>query len=101
MKQSHKTLLLWVLIATMFLAIWQFLDSNTKPATQVAFSEFISLAKAPDEALDPLLRIYSKILRVLERGVEADALDERVKDALFRKADREGRLPSPVKFPGE
>ena len=49
MKQSHKTLLLWVLIATMFFAIWQFLDSNTKPATQVAFSDFIALAKAPDE----------------------------------------------------
>jgi cell division protease FtsH len=48
-KQSHKTLLLWVLIATMFFAIWQFLDSNTKPATQVAFSDFIALAKAPDE----------------------------------------------------
>ncbi len=49
MKQSHKTLLLWVLIATMFFAIWQFLDSNTKPATQVAFSEFIALAQAPKE----------------------------------------------------
>ncbi|NUP07047.1 MAG: ATP-dependent metallopeptidase FtsH/Yme1/Tma family protein [Polyangiaceae bacterium] len=49
MKQSHKTLLLWVLIATMFFAIWQFLDSNTKPATQVAFSEFIALANAPND----------------------------------------------------
>ncbi len=49
MKQSHKTLLLWVLIATMFLAIWQFLDSNSKPATQVAFSEFLTLAQAPKE----------------------------------------------------
>ena len=46
MKQSHKTLLLWVLIATMFLAIWQFLGSNDKPATQVAFSEFMTLAQA-------------------------------------------------------
>ncbi len=49
MKQSHKTLLLWVLIATMFLAIWQFLDSNAKPATQVAFSEFLTLAQAPED----------------------------------------------------
>ena len=48
-KQSHKTLLLWVLIATMFLAIWHFLDSNTKPATQVAFSDFIALTKAEKE----------------------------------------------------
>jgi cell division protease FtsH len=48
-KQSHKTLLLWVLIATMFLAIWQFLDSNTKPATEVAFSELMTLVEAPKE----------------------------------------------------
>jgi cell division protease FtsH len=48
-KQSHKTLLLWVLIATMFLAIWQFLDSNTKPATEVAFSELMTLVQAPKE----------------------------------------------------
>ena len=40
MKQSHKTLLLWVLLIMMFLAIWQFLSPNQSPATQVAFSEF-------------------------------------------------------------
>ncbi len=59
------------------------------------------LAQAADETLDPVLRIYSKILRVQGRGAEADALDARVKDALFRKADREGRIPSPVKLPGQ
>jgi cell division protease FtsH len=45
-KQSHKTLLLWVLIVTMFLAIW-FLHTNTKPATPVAFNEFWGLVEAP------------------------------------------------------
>ena len=49
MKQSHKTLLLWILIVGMFFAIWQFLSSNEKPATQVAFSDFITYAKAPPE----------------------------------------------------
>lgn len=57
------------------------------------------LAKTPDEVLDPLLRIYSKVLRELKRADEADAVDKRVKDAWLRKADREGRRPSPVKFP--
>ncbi len=48
MKQSHKTLLLWILIVGMFFAtIWQFLSSNEKPATQVAFSDCITYAKAP------------------------------------------------------
>ena len=57
------------------------------------------LAKAPDDAMDPLLRIYAKVLGAMERADEAAAVDKRVKDALLRKADREGRRPSPVKMP--
>ncbi len=60
--------------------------------------EIGDLAKAPDEIIDPVLRIYAKILRELKRD-GADAIDKRVKDALIRKADREGRLPSPVHLP--
>ena len=63
--------------------------------------EIGDLARTPDEVMDPVLRIHAKILRVLERPAEADALETRVKDALFRKADREGRRPSPVKFPSQ
>ena len=41
MKQSHKTLLLWVVLILMFLAIWQFLSpADRKPP--VAFSEFVT-----------------------------------------------------------
>jgi cell division protease FtsH len=40
-KQSHKTLLLWVLLIVMFLAIWQFLSPNDKKQP-VAFSEFLN-----------------------------------------------------------
>ncbi len=54
------------------------------------------LAKAPDEVLDPVLRIYAKILTALERGREAESVEVRIKDALFRKGEREGRRPSPV-----
>jgi len=56
------------------------------------------LAKASDAALDPLLRIEARILRETDHPKEADALDKRVKDALIRKGDREGRRPSPVKL---
>ena len=35
MKQSHKTLLLWLLLIMMFLAIWQFFSPDRPPATQV------------------------------------------------------------------
>ena len=41
MKQSHKTLLLWVVLIVMFLAIWQFL-SPTDRKQPVAFSDFVS-----------------------------------------------------------
>ncbi len=41
MKQSHKTLLLWVLLILMFLAIWQFLSPADKKQT-IAFSEFLN-----------------------------------------------------------
>jgi tetratricopeptide (TPR) repeat protein len=72
------------------------------PESEELYSRAIQigdLAKVPDEALDPLLRIYSKVLRELKRTEEADAIDKRVKDAWLRKADREGRQPSPVKLP--
>ena len=49
MKQSHKTLLLWVLLIMMFLAIWQFLNPAQAPATQVAFSEFMAQVHADRE----------------------------------------------------
>ena len=50
MKQSHKTLLLWVLLILMFLAIWQFLQSDGAKPAPVAFSDFMSLVYAkPDE----------------------------------------------------
>jgi cell division protease FtsH len=40
-KQSHKTLLLWVLLILMFLVIWQFL-SPTDRKPPIAFSEFVN-----------------------------------------------------------
>ena len=41
MKQSHKTLLLWVLLILMFVAIWQFLQPPDR-RLQVAFSDFLN-----------------------------------------------------------
>src|ERR1039458_10082494 len=57
------------------------------------------LAKAPDDVMDSPLRIYARILREMKRNDEAAALEKRVKDALLRKADREGRRPAPVATP--
>ena len=41
MKQSHKTLLLWVVLIVMFLTIWQFLTPADKKVP-TAFSEFVA-----------------------------------------------------------
>jgi hypothetical protein len=57
------------------------------------------LAKAPDDVMDSPLRIYARILREMKRNDEAAALEKRVKDALLRKADREGRRPAPGATP--
>ncbi|MCA9534755.1 MAG: ATP-dependent zinc metalloprotease FtsH [Myxococcales bacterium] len=41
MKQSHKTLLLWVLLILMFVAIWTMVSSHSEPPRAVAFTEFV------------------------------------------------------------
>ena len=46
MKQSHKTLLLWVLLIMMFLAIWQFLSPERAQTALVPFSEFMTQVHA-------------------------------------------------------
>ena len=57
------------------------------------------LAHAPDEVMDPPLRVYATILRAENRNQEAAAIEKRVKDALLRKADREGRREPPQQQP--
>jgi cell division protease FtsH len=44
-KQSHKTLLLWVLLILMFLGIWNFLTPQERKQ-QVAFTEFVTEVQA-------------------------------------------------------
>ena len=56
-------------------------------------------AGMPDEIMDPLLRLQSKILRDMKKTAQADAIDKRVKAALIRKADREGRRVPPAPLP--
>jgi cell division protease FtsH len=48
-KQPHKTLLLWVVLIVAFLAIWQFLNPENPPRPDMAYSEFVTLAKAPHD----------------------------------------------------
>ncbi|MCS6797981.1 MAG: ATP-dependent zinc metalloprotease FtsH [Myxococcota bacterium] len=45
MKQSHKTLLLWVLLILMFVAIWNLVTQGEEPRA-VAFSDFVTDVRA-------------------------------------------------------
>jgi cell division protease FtsH len=95
-KQSHKTLLLWVLLILMFLAIWQFLQADGTKAAPVAFSDFLAQVQAkPDtephvemvkinnheytfEVFDPVAKTRKKSVTI---GPEAnDALTKQLVD---------------------
>ena len=41
MKQSHKTILLWMLLILMFVSIWQFSSSSQRGRNAIPFSDFI------------------------------------------------------------
>ena len=49
MKQSQKTLLIWVLILLAFVALWQYADPGASRTEQAAFSDFMSLVRAKPE----------------------------------------------------
>lgn len=56
-------------------------------------------AKVPDEQMDGILRSYAMLLRQAKREPEAAKIEARVKEALLRKADKEGRRPAPPARP--
>jgi cell division protease FtsH len=45
-KQSHKTLLLWVMLIMIFLAIWQLLSPERPPEAKVSYTEFLAYVEA-------------------------------------------------------
>jgi cell division protease FtsH len=52
-KQSHKTLLLWVLLIMIFLGIWTLLSPDRPPAAKVNFSDFLQLVEADRDKGEP------------------------------------------------
>ena len=77
MKQSHKTLLLWVLLIVMFLAIWQFLSPERTQTALVPFSEFMTQVHA-DKDKDPHVesvsikeREYSFLVKDPKNGTQS------------------------------
>ncbi len=97
MKQSHKTLLLWVLLILMFVAIWNLVSGDETPRT-VAFSEFITDVRSGNvERVEVEPREnsgqYTYWLRATEeaaggtgeRKVTVGILGERINDLLLER----------------
>jgi tetratricopeptide (TPR) repeat protein len=52
-------------------------------------------AGVPDEDIPGTLRAYALLLRQKQRGKEADAIDKRLREAMNRKTEKEGKRPAP------
>jgi tetratricopeptide (TPR) repeat protein len=55
--------------------------------------------RMPDEELPGVLRTYALLLRQMHRGKEADVISKRIKEAIDRKTEKEGRRPLPPSVP--
>ena len=53
-------------------------------------------SKVADAIVDPILRAYAAVLRDLDRGTEAEAVEQRIAGILARRVEREGRREAPV-----
>ena len=56
-------------------------------------------SKVADAVVDPILRSYAGVLRDLERGPEAEAIERRIAAILTRREEREERREPPVSRP--
>ena len=96
MKQSHKTLLLWVLLILMFVAIWQFLQPPDR-RPNVAFSDFLNEVHAgnveqitiKDKKFPVTIRVDpAKEPKELDMTPDGGAQKDKVHKAIY-KVDKE------------
>ncbi len=98
MKQSHKTLLLWVLLIVMFLAIWQVLQPGERKQ-QVSFSQFMTLVHSGQVTEVHIKDHEYGFLQVQDgKNTQKETLgpiaDQALIDDLEKKDPAAGRTPS-------
>ncbi|HXN32743.1 MAG TPA: ATP-dependent zinc metalloprotease FtsH [Polyangiaceae bacterium] len=98
MKQSHKTLLLWVLLIVMFLAIWQVLQPGERKQ-QVSFSQFMTLVHTGQVTEVHIKDHEYAFLQVQDgKNTQKETLgpiaDQALIDDLEKKDPAAGRTPS-------
>ncbi|MDP9000423.1 MAG: ATP-dependent zinc metalloprotease FtsH [Myxococcota bacterium] len=98
MKQSHKTLLLWVLLIMMFLAIWQVLQPGERKQ-QVSFSQFVALVHSGLVA-EVHIKDHEYLFTQVQDGknIQKETLgpvaDQMLVDDLEKKDPAAGRTPN-------
>jgi len=97
-KQSHKTLLLWVLLIVMFLAIWQVLQPGERKQ-QVSFSQFMTLVHTGQVTEVHIKDHEYAFLQVQDgKNTQKETLgpiaDQALIDDLEKKDPAAGRTPS-------
>jgi cell division protease FtsH len=97
-KQSHKTLLLWVLLIVMFLAIWQVLQPGERKQ-QVSFSQFVALVHS-GQVTEIHIKDHEYAFTQVQDGKNAQKetlgpiADQALIDDLEKKDPAAGRTPS-------
>jgi cell division protease FtsH len=97
-KQSHKTLLLWVLLIVMFLAIWQVLQPSDRKQ-QVSFSQFVSLVHS-GSVTDVRVKEHDYTFTQVQDGKSTQKetigpiADQALLDDLEKKDPGAGRTPN-------
>ena len=87
MKQSHKTLVLWVMLILMFVAIYNLVSEGEPPRT-VDFSEFIADVRAN--------QVEQVTIKARERTAEYGYIHKGEKSAREKKVSRAQVSSSPV-----
>jgi cell division protease FtsH len=97
-KQSHKTLLLWVLLIVMFLAIWQVLQPGERKQ-QVSFSQFVGFVHSGQVTEIHIKDHEYAFTQVIDgKNTQKETLgpvaDQALIDDLEKKDPAAGRTPS-------
>jgi len=99
-KQSHKTLLIWILIFVMFLGVWHVLYPQER-AQPVAFSEFVAQVQA-GQVEDVHIRDREYVFRLKAadgvRPVEKETIGPRADDALLARLRPENKDIAPPRI---
>jgi cell division protease FtsH len=107
-KQSHKTLLLWVLLIMIFLGIWTLLSPDSRPAAKVTYTDFLTLVEADRDKQEPYVeRVtvkdgdYIFVVKNPQKGTTEKKIAEGPREVEAEVIDKLRKYGVAVTFEGE